>query len=179
MCGLSTKSSLIEAAHCYRFPAHVTRHKLAVVDAVPEAVREIAWKAQTRLCRRYRQMMAKGKPKPVVVTAIARELAGFVWSVACITSDPPAKSSAATTTADEVCPTESTDRSHALCRQPLKATTRRAARPEQARAPVELRYVTGIKPAPTPTPTTRNPKASTPAWRTRRSAATSVEGSTG
>ena len=82
------------------------------VDTVPEAVREIAWKAQTRLCQRYRHMMAK--PTPVIVTAIARELAGFVWSIACITSDPPAKTSAAPTTSDEVCPTKSTDRSYAL-----------------------------------------------------------------
>jgi hypothetical protein len=50
-------------------------------------VRAIAWKAQTRLCQRYRYMMARGKLKQVVVTAIARELAGFVWSIACITSD--------------------------------------------------------------------------------------------
>ena len=35
-------------------------------------------------------MMAAGKPKQVVVTAVARELAGFVWAIACITSDPPA-----------------------------------------------------------------------------------------
>ena len=69
-------------------PARIARHKLAAVDAVPEAVREIAWKAQTRLCQRYRHMMAKGKLRQVVVTAIARELAGFVWSIACITSDP-------------------------------------------------------------------------------------------
>jgi hypothetical protein len=52
-------------------------------------VREIAWKAQTRLCQRYRQMLGKGKLKQGVVTAIARELAGFVWAIACITSDPP------------------------------------------------------------------------------------------
>jgi transposase len=131
---IHARTLLIEAAHSYRFPAHIARHKLAVVDAVPEAVREIAWKAQTRLCGRYRQMTAKGKPKPVVVTAIARELAGFVWSIACITSDPLAKSSAATTTSDEVCPTKSTGRSRASRRQPLQAATRRTARPEQARA---------------------------------------------
>ena len=99
------RTLLIEAAHAYRFPARVARHKLAAIDAVPEAVRAIAWKAQTRLCQRYRHMMAKGKPRQVVVTAIARELAGFVWSIACITSDPPIKSSAVTTASDEVCPT--------------------------------------------------------------------------
>jgi transposase len=119
---IHARTLLIEAAHSYRFPARVTRHKLAAVDAVPEAVREIAWKAQTRLCQRYRHMMAKDKPKPVIVTAIARELAGFVWSIACITSDPPAKTSAATTASDGVCPTRSTGRSRAPRRQPLKGT---------------------------------------------------------
>jgi hypothetical protein len=47
-------------------------------------VRAIAWKAQTRLCQRYRHMMARGKPAQVIVTAIARELARFVWSIACM-----------------------------------------------------------------------------------------------
>jgi len=82
------RTLLIEAAHSYRFPARIARAKLKAVDAVPDAVREIAWKAQTRLCQRYRKMMAAGKLKPVVVTAIARELAGFVWAVANITADP-------------------------------------------------------------------------------------------
>src|SRR5882757_8788236 len=102
---IHARTLLIEAAHSYRFPARVARHKLAAVDAVAEAVREIAWKAQTRLCQRYRRMMAKGKPRQVVVTAIARELAGFVWAIACITSDPPAKTSAVTPASDEVGPT--------------------------------------------------------------------------
>src|SRR5208283_2056358 len=116
------RTLLIEAAHSYRFPVRIARDKLTAVDAVPEAVRAIAWKAQTRLCQRYRHMLAKGKLKPIVVTAIARELAGFVWAIACITSDPPAKSAAVTTASEEVCPTESTSR----CRAP-----RRAGRPGQ------------------------------------------------
>jgi transposase len=45
-------------------------------------VRAIAWKAQTRLYARTRAMLARDKPKQVVVTAIARELAGFVWAIA-------------------------------------------------------------------------------------------------
>jgi transposase len=81
---------LIEAAHSYRLPARIARRKLKAVEAAPDAVREIAWKAQTRLCQRYRHMMAKDKLKQIVVTAIARELAGFVWAIACTTSDPPA-----------------------------------------------------------------------------------------
>src|SRR6201995_1049268 len=85
---IHARTLLIEAAHTYRYPARIARHKLAAVDAVPEAVRAIAWKAQTRLCQRYRQMTARGKLNQVVVTAIARELAGFVRSIACIPSDP-------------------------------------------------------------------------------------------
>ena len=46
-------------------------------------MREIAWKAQVRLCRRFRHMEAMGKPRPVVVTAIAREMAAFLWAIAC------------------------------------------------------------------------------------------------
>ena len=166
------RTLLIEAAHSYRFPARIARRKLTAIDAVPEAVRTIAWKAQTRLCQRYRYMMAKDKPKPVIVTAIARELAGFVWSIACITSDPPAKTSPATTPSEEVRLTKSTSRSRALRRQPLKATGRRAARPEQAAVPIELRYVTVDRPC----PEAANPKVSTPASPTRRSAAVSAEG---
>jgi len=128
------RTLLIEAAHCYRFPARIARHKLTAVDTVPEAVRVIAWKTQTRLCRRYRHMMAKGKPKQVVVTAIARELAGFVWAIACITSDPPAKSATVTTALEGVCPTGSTGRSRAPRRQPLRGTPRRAGRPGQTSA---------------------------------------------
>ena len=76
------RSVLIEAAWSYRFPARITRAKLPAVEAVPEAVRQIAWKAQTRLCHRYRRMLGRGKPKPLAVTAVARELAGFVWAIA-------------------------------------------------------------------------------------------------
>lgn len=70
---------------------------------VPDAVREVAWKAQTRLCRRYRQMMARGKPKPVIIIAIARELAGFVWSIACVTSDPSTTGAGIAATASLTC----------------------------------------------------------------------------
>jgi len=71
---------------------------------LPEAVRAIAWKAQTRLCQRYRQMLAKGKLKPIVVTATARELAGFVRAIACITSDPPNKTAVKMVVPEEACP---------------------------------------------------------------------------
>lgn len=46
-----------------------------------QEVQQIAWKAQVRLCGRYRKLMTKGKPKGVVVTAIAREMAAFLWAI--------------------------------------------------------------------------------------------------
>ena len=46
-----------------------------------EEVKEIAWKAQHRLCARFRRLLAKGKLRQKVTTAIARELPGFVWAV--------------------------------------------------------------------------------------------------
>jgi transposase len=148
---IHARTLLIEAAHSYRFPARISRHKLAAVDGLPDAVREIAWKAQTRLCQRYRQMMAKGKPNQLVVTAIARELAGFVWCIACITSDPPATSNEVTSRDDEVYISSSsvtpsskvvarqvqqviadTDRTHAPRHRPRNGTARHAGRPGQS-----------------------------------------------
>ncbi len=73
---------MIEAAWCYRLPARVSRCLLERLQGQPKAVRDIAWKAQTRLCARYRRMGAQGKDTPLVTTAIAREMLGFVWAIA-------------------------------------------------------------------------------------------------
>jgi transposase len=76
------RTSLIEAAWTYRFPARVSRiiHKRSA--HLPEPIRVVAWKAQIRLTRRYRHLTATGKAAPKVVTAIARELVGFIWAIA-------------------------------------------------------------------------------------------------
>ena len=47
-----------------------------------DAAADIAWKAQLRLTSRYRKLSARMKPPTVVITALARELAGFVWAIA-------------------------------------------------------------------------------------------------
>jgi transposase len=73
---------LIEASWCYRFPARISRELLLRQEAQPKAIRDIAWKAQTRLCARYRKLARAGKPANVVTAAIARELAGFIWAIA-------------------------------------------------------------------------------------------------
>ena len=75
------RKALIESAWCYRFPARIGQAKLARVEAAPPAARRSAWKAQTRLTARYRALMRKGKLKTVAVTAVARELAGFIWAI--------------------------------------------------------------------------------------------------
>jgi len=73
---------LIEAAWCYRFPARVSRELLLRQEGLASPIRDTAWKAQLRLCRRYRRLSQAGKLPTVVTTAIARELAGFVWAIA-------------------------------------------------------------------------------------------------
>lgn len=62
--------------------ARVSRKLLDRVESLPQAVRDIAWKGQLRMCQRYRHLMAAGKPKVVATTAIAREMAGFIWAIA-------------------------------------------------------------------------------------------------
>jgi transposase len=67
---------------CYRFPARVSRELLLRQEEQPKPIREIAWKAQLRLCARYRKLARTGKPANVVTAAIARELTGFIWAIA-------------------------------------------------------------------------------------------------
>lgn len=82
---------LVESAWSYRHPPRVGPAKLVRVAAAPPAAREIAWKAQTRLTARYRALRRAGKLEVVAVTAVARELAGFVWAVARAAAPPDAE----------------------------------------------------------------------------------------
>src|ERR1700722_13162395 len=75
------RRALIEAAWTYRYPARVSETLRARLEALPKPVREIARKAQVRLCARYRRLSATGKKLPVVVAAIAREMAAFLWAI--------------------------------------------------------------------------------------------------
>jgi transposase len=78
----AARRMLIEAAWSYRFPARISRELLSRQEGLPKAIRDVAWKAQERLCRRYRRLAQAGKLPTVVTAAIARELSGFVWSIA-------------------------------------------------------------------------------------------------
>jgi transposase len=74
---------LVEASWGYRFPARKTAVIQRRAEKCSKAVQEIAWRAQKRLCRRYRHLVVNlGKPTPVACTAVALELAGFVWAIA-------------------------------------------------------------------------------------------------
>ena len=72
---------LIEAAWSYRFPPRVSKDMQARIGAAPRAAREIAWKAQTRLCGRFRTLIRHGKRPTIVVIAIARGLSAFLWAI--------------------------------------------------------------------------------------------------
>jgi transposase len=75
------RRALVEGAWSYRHPARVSETIRSRLEGLPRAVREIAWKAQVRLCARYRRLMAAGKRAPVAVAAIAREMAAFLWAI--------------------------------------------------------------------------------------------------
>jgi transposase len=80
---------IVEAAWAYRMPAKIGQAMQRRQEALPTSVRDIAWKAQVRLCTRYRRMLARRKKAPVVITAIARELVGFIWAIACHVEPKP------------------------------------------------------------------------------------------
>lgn len=73
---------LIEAAWTYRFPARLARELQIRQEGQPKIVRDIAWRAQLRLCTRYRRLQARGVHQNKICIAIARELTAFIWDIA-------------------------------------------------------------------------------------------------
>jgi transposase len=76
------RTALVEAAWSYRYPAKVSPTIRTRLESLPKAVQDIAWKAQVRLCRRYRQLASRTRHTNVVTTAVARELLCFMWAIA-------------------------------------------------------------------------------------------------
>ena len=70
-----------EAAWAYQHRPSMSPVLKKRQEGLSEEVKEIAWKAQHRLCSRFRRLLAKGKLRQKVTTAIARELLGFVWAI--------------------------------------------------------------------------------------------------
>jgi len=75
------RRALIEGAWTYRYQARISATLQKRLEGLPKAVRDIAWKAQVRLCGRYRRLAATGKKTPVIIAAIAREMAAFLWAI--------------------------------------------------------------------------------------------------
>lgn len=72
---------LVEAAHHYRLPPKVSKELSVRQQGLSAEVKACAWKAQTRLHQRTRQLLARGKERNKVTVAVARELCGFVWQI--------------------------------------------------------------------------------------------------
>jgi transposase len=72
---------VVEAAWAYRHRPRVGIALAARQKNVSQEVKDISWKAQHRLNRRYIRLMARGKLKQKVITAVARELLGFIWDI--------------------------------------------------------------------------------------------------
>jgi transposase len=70
-----------EAAWAYQHRPAMSAELKKRQEGLSEEVNEIAWKAQHRPCSRYRRLLAKGKLRQKVVTAIGRELLGFIWAI--------------------------------------------------------------------------------------------------
>jgi transposase len=77
---------LTEAAWNYRFKPRIGYEAQRRAEALPQAIRDLAWKAQLRLTARFARLKAKGVHVNKVCVAVARELAGFVWAIASLHS---------------------------------------------------------------------------------------------
>ena len=76
------RRALVEGAWASRDPANVSRHLQLRLEKLPKPIQDTSWKAQVRLCKRSRQLSARGKNPNQVVVAIARELIAFMWAIA-------------------------------------------------------------------------------------------------
>ena len=72
---------LVEGAHSYRHAANISTELQKRQEGLPKQIVDIAWKAQLRLCKRYKKLINKGKHYNLVVTAIAREMIAYIWAI--------------------------------------------------------------------------------------------------
>jgi len=73
---------VVESAWCYRHWPRVGARLRKRQQGIPAEITEIAWKAQNRLHKRYMKLSMAGKDPRKVMTAVARELLGFIWAIA-------------------------------------------------------------------------------------------------
>ena len=80
---------LVEGAHSYRYPPKVSVEMEKRQAGLPQPIKDIAWQAQRRLCRRYQRLMHRGKNRNVVVVATAREMVAYLWEIIQLTPLEP------------------------------------------------------------------------------------------
>ena len=73
---------VVESAWCYRHLPRVGARLRKRQEGIPAEIIEIAWKAQNRLHKRYRKLTMAGKDQRKIITAVGRELLGFIWAIA-------------------------------------------------------------------------------------------------
>ena len=79
---------LVEAAWCYRYSARMSRPVTERQQGQPRSVCEVAWRAQLRLCTRYRRLAARGMHSNKICVAVARELAALLWEAGRLVDYP-------------------------------------------------------------------------------------------
>jgi transposase len=72
---------VVESAWSYRHRPAIGARLRRRQEGLPAEITEIAWKAQNRLHKRYMMLMARGKDQRKTMTAVARELLGFIWAI--------------------------------------------------------------------------------------------------
>ncbi len=73
---------LVQGAHTYKHKANISTELQKRQESLPKEITDIAWQAPLRLCRRYNRLLSRGKHRNVVVIAIAREMAAYIWAIA-------------------------------------------------------------------------------------------------
>ena len=126
---------LVEAAHHYRRPPQIGVPLQKRQEKQSRAVRAISWKAQQRLHARHRALTAHRKKACVVVTALARELCGFVWAIACQLSAPEKLQPRAAKSAAPAPPAGQSKSPRVYVLQPAKTFVKKPARPAAPRPP--------------------------------------------
>lgn len=82
---------LVEAAHSYRHQPKVSVEMEKRQEGLAQPIKDIAWQAQLRLCRRYQRLMHRGKHRNIVVVATAREMVGYLWEIIQLVPLEPVK----------------------------------------------------------------------------------------
>jgi transposase len=72
---------IVETAWSYRYRPAIGPRLRKRQEEVPEPIKEIAWKAQVRLHKRSMKLAAAGKDQRKIITAVGRELLGFIWAI--------------------------------------------------------------------------------------------------